>query len=296
MTQSIQNTQHSSSILQRASSIALLSALLAGCAATGGGPGNTLASPEQGKTTAPIEAARPWCNYHLSSGFGIVPRFYQETKRETGVGQPIKEGSVLFYGQYSEVQKLAVAQDMIENRDRSPITPNWAWAPGSEEKVVAMINANDNWWYLIESHNKGNLLAGTKGYGFWVSNLEGMLCGNVLSPDGSKYGLTTAMGLSNVYQNKPIRFVDQIKTGVAPISVSVSVVKVIGATATIEVNVMKDGRALRTERTSVDLIGGEFSAAHIRFITERANGTTTLKSVSVPEQITPWLGRELQMK
>ena len=120
-----------------------------------------------------------------------------------------------------------------------------------------------------------------------------MLCGNVLSFDDGR--LTTITGMSDVYQSSPIRFSERVKHGAPPISVSVSVKKVTGAAAALEINAMKGGRAVYTASETVDLIGGEFSAAKVRFTTERSAGETMIKSVVVPEQVAQWLHADLRI-
>jgi hypothetical protein len=248
-----------------------------------------VASSDASAVTATNAGKRPVCSYGFSlstNNYSYVPRFYQETKREVGLGNPIQEGAVLFYAQYMETEKIAVADEQIENRDRSPLTANWVWKAREERPVVAMVQADQkSWWYLINSGR----------YGYWTSDMSGMMCGNVLSFDG-RDRLSTALGMSDVYQTQPIRFREKQKVGVPPIAVSVSVKKVTGATASVEINALKAGRAVYSGSETVDLIGGDFSVAGINFSTERKAGATTLKSIAVPEQVGTWLHVRLGIK
>lgn len=224
-----------------------------------------------------------------TQNYSYVPRFYKESKREDGVGKNISDGSVLFYGQYVEVNKFAKSVEKIENKDRSPLTSNWTWKSGDELPVTAMVQADQKtWWYLIYS-------GGYAGSGYWTSDLAGMLCGNVLSVERTGT-LSTTLGMSEIYQTSPIQFVERQVQGAAPISVAVSVRKVTGATASLEINAMRNGRALFSQVETVDLVGGDFSVASIKFATERKAGETFLKSVAVPEQIGLWLHMDLKVK
>lgn len=262
---------------------------LTGCVTTGG----TITTDKDVATGRTDK--RPNCSYGFSSGlrgtnaYTYLPRFYKETRREAELGIPVKEGSILFYGQYAETEMVAIADETIENRDRSPLTPSWKWPQNTEQKVAGLVTFDDkNWWYLINADNTGY------SYGYWTSDQSGMLCGNVLSWDANR--LTTLKGMSEIYQTKPVRFEGRAKQGIPPLSVSISVASVTGATAKLEISAMKDGRSLHTSIITVDLLGGEFTAGKVRFATERKSGQIYLKSVSVPEQISSWLAFDLKIR
>jgi hypothetical protein len=261
--------------------------ILCGCQTVG-----NLEEQENSKTNGSKISARldqrPKCDYGFSlftKYYTNISRFYKETKHENSVGQPINEGAILFYGQYIETDKFATSPELIENKDKSPLNRNWAWKQGQSLPVLSMVTVDSkNWWYLISSQTSS----------YWTASDSGMLCGNVLAFDDN-YGLTTAYGMSDIYQTKPISFNERIKNGAPPISLSVSVKKVTGAAAELAFNVMKGGRAVYTASETVDLIGGEFSVAKIRFSTKRDGSNTILKSVNVPNEIGPWLHFDLKI-
>lgn len=228
------------------------------------------------------------CNYGFDRLSGstrdylLSNSFYSEVTRETSVGKPIRDGAILFYGKFNEVNKVASTPKTIYNKDLSPITPNWVWQPNEERPVIGMFTAdNKSWWYLIET---GVPLS----YAYWTSAPNGMLCNNVVAIQRNT--LTTRMGLSRVFQSAPVTFIDKPKAGKQPLSVSLSVIKVNGATADVEINAMANGRAIFTERANVDLIGGEFSVSGVTFTTKRKGDQTYLVSVKLPDNISVWIG------
>ncbi len=234
--------------------------------------------------SAPTLSARPDCNYNNYSFNGTVPHFaitdfYTVGKQEQLLNKPIKQGSILYYSQFNRANLLASTAQDIDNKDVSPLNPNWHWQANETKKVGFLISWDRrNWWYFIVAHT----FLGTTNY--WVSGEDGWLCGNPL--DNTLNG----SGMPRIYQQTPLKFTKQpIESEIGKLSLAISVKSIDGATGNILVSVNRDGGSIFSRIVSVDLLGGSFNVLGVNFKTERVDGDTVIKQITTPEHLSIWL-------
>ena len=222
---------------------------------------------------------RPGCNYGLTdlSRYDLNPNFYIEKKKVVPIGSIIKKDDVLFYGQYAEAKMFAIADDLIENIDKSPLTRNWKFGANERKEVFYTFSGDGRInYYLINSG----------GHAFWVSDMEGMLCNNVFGFDRDRVSFT---GMPQVFQTKPLRFETSEQRGAPVRAVSVTAKEVSGATVTLELNVMLAGRSIRRKEGTFDAMGGSFEFGGLVFELVRDQAGWKLVSVAEPKNIGFWL-------
>lgn len=222
---------------------------------------------------------RPACDYGLTDlrRYDLNPNFYIEKKKLVPTGSVIKKDDVLFYGQYAEAKMFAVADDLIENIDKSPLTRNWKIEPNERKEV----------FYTFSGDGRTNhYLIYSGGHAFWVSNMEGMLCNNVFDIDRGRVSFT---GMPQVFQTKPMRFETVEQRGAPVRAVSVTAKEISGATVTLEMNVMLAGRSIKKKEQVFDAMGGAFEFSGLTFELVRDQSGWKLASVAEPQNIGFWL-------
>lgn len=224
---------------------------------------------------------RPGCNYGLTdlSRYDLNPNFYIEKKKVVPTGSIIKKDDVLFYGQYAEAKMFAVADDLIENIDKSPLTRNWRFEPNERKEVFYTFSGDGRTNYYL-------ILSG--GHAFWVSDMAGMLCNNVFSFERDRARVSFT-GMPQVFQTTPLRF-ETIEQRGAPIrAVSVTTKEISGATITLELNVMLAGRSIKKMEGTFDAMGGPFNFGSLVFELAKDQTGWKLLSVAEPQNIGFWL-------
>jgi len=231
------------------------------------------------------EGLRSDCPLNISraGGYDLNPFFYMEKKKVAPVGQIVKKDDALFYAQYASADIDATAESNIDNIDKSPLTSNWHWQKGETKKVQYLFSGDKKTsYYLIYS-----------GHAYWVSTLDGNMCGNPISMD--RRGDVYRWGLPQVYQTQPLKFTFQEATGAQVKSVSMIVKDINAATADIELNVMAGGRSLKKSIQTVDVMGGSFEFGGLTFELNKTPDGWKLVSVSEPVDISAWLHFKLGM-
>lgn len=249
----------------------------------------------QGKTTEKneITTQRQKCDFKLGSsgGWTNLSRFYKEIAREESTGKPISLGTVLFYARFDEVEIGATTQDNVENRDSSPLNPNWKWPKGETLKIWSEVTFDDgNTWYKLIGHRSDSIKTS-----YWVSNSTGQLCGNTLSYRKEEGNFTTAYGMPNIFQGKPLIFSEIKMSDPKKISISITTKELTGNIANIQTNISINGKSIYSKTDSVDIFSGEFEASKIRFSTKRDNNQTIIESIQIPSNTSKWLHADLKI-
>ena len=235
-------------------------------------------------SSAPTLSPRPDCNYNNYAFNSEVPhfaitKFYTIEKQDQLLNKPIKQGSILYYSQFNRAILLASTTQDIDNKDVSPLTPNWHWGKNQIKKVGFLISWDrKSWWYFMVAHN----FLGTTDY--WVSGEDGWLCGNPLD------NKLSGTGMPRIYQQTPLQFSKKpIESEIGKLSLAISVKSIDGATGRILVSINRDGGSIFSRVVDVDLLGGEFNVLGVDFKTERADGETIIKQITAPEHLSIWL-------
>lgn len=267
--------------------IAILAGLGAASPAFAELEGNDKQNVQSNAQSKERPARRPACDYNLASlyQYDLTPDFYIEKKKIVPTGSVIKKDDVLFYGLYAEAKIFAIADELIENIDRSPLTPNWKFTPNERREVYYMFSGDGRVnYYLIYSG----------GHAFWVSDMEGMLCNNVFGFDRRSDRIEFT-GMPQVFQTKPLRFETVELKGAPARSVSVTAKEVSGATVTLEMNVMFGGRSVKKSERTFDAMADSFEFNGLTFELIRDPSGWKLASVSEPHNIGHWLHLRLGM-
>lgn len=242
---------------------------------------------------AAVEIQKDKCDFQFgrSSGWMNLSRFYREVAREDLAGKAIVGGAVLFYAKFNEIEIGATAQSSIENRDSSPLNPNWKWPEGQTLKVWSEVTFNDgNTWYKLIGHASDSIKTM-----YWTSNSAGELCGNVLSYEKKEGRYTTTYGLPNIYQSKPLIFSEIEAKDPNKISISIAVKELVGNIANIQTNIAINGKSIYSRSDSVDVFGGDFEVSKIKISTRREAGQTIIESIQTPSNVSKWLHNDLKI-
>lgn len=249
----------------------------------------------EGEKRVEISASepRPNCDYKFgsSSGWINLTRFYKESMREDLVGSPIKTGGTLIYLQLREVDIAAAPLEQIENRDRSPLNPNWKWPQNKTLKVWSTVTFDGGaTWYKLIGHTNDSIKIS-----YWTIKHDGFMCSNVLSYEKKAQDFVTSYGMSRIYQNEPLNFNEIEKPDGATISISIAVKEIVGPVASIQTNVALNGKSIFSKMESIDTYGGGFEVAKIPFTTKRVDGQNLVESIQIPADLSRWLHHDLKI-
>jgi hypothetical protein len=211
--------------------------------------------------------------------------------REESTGKPITPNSLLFYMKLEEVGIGALSPELIENRDLSPLNPNWKWPAGKVGRLSSMttFDGGETWYYLIK-HDQ-NLVRTT----YWVSDEKGYLCGNVLSLERRGGRFTTEYGMSRIFQKIPLEFSNIKLENPSVVSIAVSSLEINGPIAKIQTSININGKTVYTKIESVDFYGGDFEVSKIKFVTQKNVDKYNIQSIQIPANISKWLHYDLKI-
>lgn len=198
---------------------------------------------------------------------------------------------MLIYIQLREIEIAATASEQIENRDRSPLNPNWKWPEGKTLKIWSTVtfDKGENWYRLI-GHTNDSIKTS-----YWTIKNDGYMCSNLLSYDKKAQDFVTSYGMSRIYQKESLKFSDIEKPEGATISISIAAKEVVGAIANLQTNVAINGKSIFSKIDSVDTFAGRFEAAKVQFTTKRTEGQNVIESIQIPSDFSRWLHSDLKI-
>ena len=227
------------------------------------------------------------------SGFPvhIQSAFYVEKNKVAPLGSVVKKGDPLFYVQLAEAKKLAHPVEPIYNRDPSPLNADFTLEPSQTYTVPFAFTENNVAYYDVLYLKRNFLDTGT----LVPIRGDGTLCSNMLhfKSEDRQRPLLIEGGMPRIYQSKPLTF-EYVETPHRPMRAVAIVLKdVDGATMTVSLTVLKDGKSVKQEVSSFDLLGGTAKVGSLVLTFARDGDGVKVNSIAEPQNYSTWLHTEL---
>jgi len=236
---------------------------------------------------------------HGTVDVGLNSAFYLEKKRVVPLGDLVKKGDALFYVQLAPAAKFAIPVEPIYNRDPSPLNVDFTLEAGTRYRIPFEVTVDRATHYEVVMVPAKTMLFGVDH--FVPLRPDGTLCSNMLSwgeQDPEKRRIHKWMkdgGMPRVYQSQPVRFEYAEIPNRNPLSVALVVKDFDAATVTLAMTVLRDGKSVKQEVASYDLLGGSIKVGDLQLDVTKSDEGMKLISITEPDNYSNWLHRQLRV-
>ncbi len=231
---------------------------------------------------------RPSCSFPTMEmrSYLINDHFFVEKKKILPISKLLKKGDTLFYVQLIPATKVAIPQDVVVDKDRSPLTAGFRLEPGKHYSVPFTFSADGKEFYDMV-YVSGFLFES------WIPvHPDGMLCGNTFSFRNHK---ALDGGMPRIYQSAPLKF-DLIEQPDATArAVAITINDIDSATIKLQMSVMIGGKSVRQQMESFDMLAGNVALGNLVFDFVAQEQGVQVKGITEPTNYSEWMRSYLKI-
>lgn len=199
--------------------------------------------------------------------------------RRLNLGKPLAAGEVLFYVSLTEGTKVYRTEKQIEIIDDSPLTPDLKVTPLDQVSILGT--------YLSSTGQKFDLINLGSSFSKVIAMVDesGFICSERLDEK------LIAVGAPTTYQEAPLRavLIDAVPGRARVVSVAVTYMGLVGASASFQVAVMVNGQVETTKVSSFDVYAPRTEIGDLNFTMKVEEGRLSVTSLNEPSDYSAWL-------
>ena len=199
--------------------------------------------------------------------------------RRLNLGKPLAVGEVLFYASLTEGTKVYRTEKQIEIIDDSPLTPDIKVTPQDQMSLLGT--------FLSSKGQKFDLIVLGSSFSKVVAMVDdsGFICSDRLDEK------LVAVGAPTTYQETPLKavIIESCVGKSRTVSVAVTYMGLVGATASFQVAVMVNGQVESTKVSSFDVYAPQVNIGDLNFAMKVEEGRMVVTSLNEPDDYSAWL-------